>query len=103
MTNEPRTILITGAGSGLGRGISLGLAKQGHTILATDLQREGAAETAAQVQQAGGKAKAFALDVTSEEDVQRMLRELGSTKIDVLVNNAGLQCVSRLEEFPTGK
>lgn len=103
MTNQPRTILITGAGSGLGRGISLCLAKQGHSIIATDLQRDGAMETAAQVQQAGGKAQGFALDVTSEEDVQRMLRDLGTAKVDVLVNNAGLQCVSRLEEFPTGK
>lgn len=103
MTNLPRTILITGAGSGLGRGISLCLAKQGHTILATDLQRNGAMETAAQVQQADGKAQGFALDVTSEADVQRLLNDLEGTTVDVLVNNAGLQCVSRLEEFPTEK
>lgn len=103
MTNQPRSILITGAGSGLGRGISLCLAKQGHSVVATDLQRDSALETAVQVQQAGGKAQSFALDVTSEDDVQRLLRDLGATKVDVLVNNAGLQCVSKLEEFPTGK
>jgi len=103
MTNQPRTILITGAGSGLGRGISLCLARSGHTILATDLKRDDATETAAQVQKAGGTARGFALDVTSEGDVQQLLKDLGATNIDVLVNNAGLQCVSRLEEFPSGK
>jgi 3-hydroxybutyrate dehydrogenase len=103
MNTIARTILITGAGSGLGRGIGLCLAKQGHTIVATDLNRESALETAAQIEQAGGRARAYALDVTSDDEIQRLIGELGETPVDVLVNNAGLQCVARLEEFPTAK
>jgi len=103
MKNPSRTILITGAGSGLGRGVSLCLAQQGHTILATDLQFETARETAAQIAAAGGQARAYALDVASEESVRRFGGELGESPVDVLVNNAGLQYVASVEEFSVEK
>jgi 3-hydroxybutyrate dehydrogenase len=103
MTTTNQSILITGAGSGLGRGLSLSLSQQGHSIVATDLRLESAKETAAQVTSAGGQAEAHALDVTSETDVARLFQELGDRPIDVLVNNAGVQHVSRLEEFPVAK
>jgi 3-hydroxybutyrate dehydrogenase len=99
----PRTILITGAGSGLGRGLGLCLAKEGHTILATDLHLESAQETVAQITSAGGYAQAFALDVASTEAVDRFTNELGDTPVDVLVNNAGLQYVAKVEEYPIEK
>lgn len=99
----PRTILITGAGSGLGRGLGLIFASQGHTILATDLRVDAARETAEQIRQAGGKAEAFALDVSSATDVHRLWGELGGRRIDVLINNAGLQHISSVEEFPEEK
>lgn len=103
MINPKRNILITGAGSGLGRGLSLCLAQAGHSILATDLQVESARETAAQVAAAGGQAQARALDVSSEEDIQRFLRDIGPRRIDTLLNNAGLQHVAKVEEFPVAK
>lgn len=103
MTNPKRTILVTGAGSGLGRGLSIGLAQQGHSILATDLQLEGARETVAQIELTGGTAEAMRLDVTSEEDIHRLLHALGERPIDVLVNNAGLQHVANVEAFPVAK
>src|SRR6266404_9203078 len=96
-------ILITGAGSGLGRGLSICLADRGHSILATDLLLERARETAAHVEAAGGTAEAHALNVTSEDDVQRLMRLLGERRIDVLFNNAGIQYVSKVEEFPAAK
>ena len=101
MTNPKRNILITGAGSGLGRGLSICLARQGHVILATDLHLEAAQETASQVLAAGGSAEAFALDVTSEENIKQLM--LKQRHIDVLLNNAGLQHVSKIEEFPAEK
>src|SRR5712671_6751972 len=103
MTHPSRTILITGAGSGLGRGLSLCLAGEGHTILATDLRFDAARETVAQIETDDGRAQAHALDVTSEEQIQSFVSGLGDARIDVLVNNAGLQHVARVEEFSTEK
>jgi 3-hydroxybutyrate dehydrogenase len=101
MNNPKRNILITGAGSGLGRGLSLCLAQQGHSIVATDTNLAGAKETVAQIEAAGGKAAASALDVTSEEEIGRFLQNRG--QIDTLINNAGLQHVAKIEEFPLAK
>lgn len=103
MTHSPRTILITGAGSGLGRGLSLCLAREGHTILATDLRLDAARETVEKIKAAGGLAQAHALDVTLEEQIQSFVSGLQEVRIDVLVNNAGLQHVARVEEFSTEK
>jgi 3-hydroxybutyrate dehydrogenase len=103
MTTPRRSILITGAGSGLGRGLSLCLAGRGYSILAADIDEEGAQETVAQIRGLDGQAKAFALDVTSELDIQRLLLEMGERRIDVLINNAGLQHVAKVEEFPLAR
>lgn len=103
MTTPKRNILITGAGSGLGRGLSLCLAQAGHSIFATDRDLASALDTVACVAEIGGSAEAHALDVTSEEDIQRFLQAIGERSIDVLVNNAGLQHVASVEEFPTAK
>ncbi|WP_417740205.1 3-hydroxybutyrate dehydrogenase [Rosistilla oblonga] len=96
-----RTILISGAGSGLGRGLGICLAGQGHTILATDLDLSRAEQTAAEIVAAGGAAQAHQLDVSSEQNVQDLLARVGP--IDVLINNAGLQHVASLEDFPLAK
>jgi 3-hydroxybutyrate dehydrogenase len=92
------TILITGAGSGLGRGLSLCLAREGHTILATDSDLVRARETAEEIIAEGGTAEPRGLDVTSEEEIQRLLNE--RWPVGVLINNAGLQHVAPIEEFP---
>ena len=94
------TVLITGAGSGLGRGLSLALARTGHAVLATDTRADTAEETAALVRQENGDAQAHALDVTSEEAVAALLAALGGSRVDVLINNAGVQHVSAIEDFP---
>lgn len=103
MTNPTRTILVTGAGSGLGRGLCHCLARNGHTVVATDLHLDAARETAAQVEAAGGRAQAHVLDVTSEAQVRDLMRALEETPVDVLINNAGLQHVESIQEYPTEK
>ncbi|NBB92335.1 MAG: 3-hydroxybutyrate dehydrogenase [Gammaproteobacteria bacterium] len=102
MNERPLRILITGAGSGIGAGIAADLARAGHLILATDLDGDAAEATAESIRTAGGSAHAHALDVTSDRDVERLVSELGG-RVDVLVNNAGLQHVARLEDFPMAK
>ncbi len=95
------SILITGAGSGLGRGLGHCLAEQGHSIIATDIDSARASETATSIQSKGGIAQSFRLDVTSETNVAETISKLGT--IDVLINNAGLQHVASLKEFSTEK
>lgn len=96
-------ILMTGAGSGLGRGLVECLAREGHVLFATDRNLEAAEETARNVRENGGNAQAFRLDVTSELEIQQLMAQLSGQRIDVLVNNAGLQHVARVEEFEIAK
>ncbi|UXI69807.1 3-hydroxybutyrate dehydrogenase [Tahibacter amnicola] len=94
-----RTLLITGAGSGIGAGIARLLAEAGHHVIVTDIAVDPAEAVAAEIRAAGGSASALALDVTRDDSVA----VLKDHRIDVLVNNAGLQHVSRLEDFPIDK
>jgi 3-hydroxybutyrate dehydrogenase len=95
-------VLITGAASGIGAGMAVELARTGRHVVVSDVRRDDAAAVAASIRAAGGSAEAVAIDVTSDESVTTALASL-SRSIDVLVNNAGLQHVASLEEFPMDK
>lgn len=97
----PRRILITGAGSGIGAELAALLATAGHEILATDIDRAAALRVADAIVTRGGKATGYGLDVTQPTAVETAVRAAG--RVDVLVNNAGLQHVARLEEFPADR
>lgn len=89
---KPRTVLVTGAGGGMAAGINAALAAAGHTVLCADLDRAAAEAAAAAVQDSGGNAAAFGVDVTSEESIE-VLRAQTSTEvgpIEALVNAAGV-------------
>jgi 3-hydroxybutyrate dehydrogenase len=100
--STPRCILVTGAGSGIGAGISTALAQDGHHVVVTDLSGDAARDVAQAIVDAGGSAESHVLDVTSDESVATVLQAL-TRPVDVLVNNAGLQHVSKLEDFPIAK
>ena len=99
---DNRSILITGAGSGIGQGVALELARLGHHLIATDLDAEAAQRTAELIRAAQGSAEGHALDVTSDDSVAALLGAL-KRPVEVLVNNAGLQHVAPLEEFPIAR
>lgn len=88
-----KVVLVTGAGSqiGFGKGICLAFAREGCDIIATDIDLDGARKTASEVEALGQKALAVKADVTSEDEVNDMVRQAMDKfgRIDVLVNNAG--------------
>jgi 3-hydroxybutyrate dehydrogenase len=97
-----RCILITGAGSGIGAGIASELARTGHHIVVTDVDLDAARAVADAIIEARGSAEALVLDVTSDDSVAAALTAV-TRPIEVLVNNAGLQHVAPLEDFPLPK
>ncbi|MEE7546229.1 3-hydroxybutyrate dehydrogenase [Xanthomonas sp. Kuri4-1] len=94
-----RTILITGAASGIGAGVARQLVDSGSHLIVTDLEAEAAEQCAERLRQDGSSAESVALDVTSDISIAQALAQV-SRPPDVLVNNAGLQHVARLEAFP---
>jgi 3-oxoacyl-[acyl-carrier protein] reductase len=83
--------LVTGSGSGLGKAIALGLAREGADIAVNDVNKENAESTAAEVKALGSRAMVVLASVASEDEVRdmvaRIVAEWGG--IDILVNNAG--------------
>ena len=96
------SILITGAASGIGAGLAGELARARHHVIVSDVVRGAAEEVAVQIREAGGSAEAVALDVTGDDSVASAMAAL-EHEPDVLVNNAGLQHVAPLEEFPSAR
>ena len=83
---------ITGAGSGIGRGIALGFAREGAQVVALDINGETAAATAADIRAAGGKAHSLALDVTDPAACRAVAADVEATigSVSILVNDAGI-------------
>jgi len=99
VSGGPMSILLTGSASGLGRGLALHFAAQGHRLLLTDRNLDGVRETVGLMGAAAERATAHALDVTSAQQVRDLFASLGGQPIDLLINDAGVQHVARLEEF----
>jgi NAD(P)-dependent dehydrogenase (short-subunit alcohol dehydrogenase family) len=87
-----KVAVVTGAGSGIGRGIALELARAGASVVASDLLAERAEETATFIADLGGNALAVRADVREQESVQalaeRVAREFG--RLDIAIANAGI-------------
>lgn len=97
-----RIAVVTGAASGIGRGLALSFAQAGATVVVSDMRKEGAQETAELIIQAGGRSRPLQADVSREDDVKTLIDDTVQTwgRIDILVNNAGLQFVAPIEDFP---
>jgi 3-oxoacyl-[acyl-carrier protein] reductase len=99
---DGRVAIVTGAASGIGRGIAEAFAEEGAAVAVADRNEEGARQVADAIAGGGGRAVAVTVDVTDEGQiaalVDRVLAELGG--IDILVNNAGIDTVSTLVDMP---
>jgi len=107
MPSASKTALITGSTSGIGRGIALELARQGFNIVLNGFGEAAEIETLRRQLQEEHKVQARydAADLSRPEQIEAMMSnaavEFGA--VDVLVNNAGIQYVAPVDEFPVDK
>lgn len=90
---DGKIVLITGAGSGIGRATALAGARQGAAIVVADRVVEGSEETVAMITNAGGEASFIQVDVTQPAEVEALICQAVSTygRIDCAHNNAGIE------------
>ena len=86
-----KSIIVTGAGSGIGEGIAMRLAAEGAQVIVNDINVAMGERVAAAIVKAGGSASFFAADMTKSADVKALVADAVARygKLDVMVNNAG--------------
>jgi NAD(P)-dependent dehydrogenase (short-subunit alcohol dehydrogenase family) len=84
--------VITGAGSGIGRAIAAGFAREGARVVLLDVNETAAAEAAKEIRDTGGKTESFSLDVARRDDCNAMAKQIADQvgPVSILVNNAGI-------------
>ena len=102
MQLKDKVALITGAASGIGKEMAVEYAKQGAKVVIADLALDAASKTADEIAQAGGQAFAVAMDVSSEEQVDKGVADAVAHfgGIDILISNAGIQIISPVVDYP---
>ncbi len=97
-----RTFVVTGASSGIGRGVAVALGSYGADVVLAARRTAVLEEVAGEVRAAGGRALVVATDVARPEQVERLagaaVERFG--RIDVWINNAGVAAIGRFEEVP---
>jgi 2-keto-3-deoxy-L-fuconate dehydrogenase len=96
---KSKIVAITGGGSGIGRAIAELFAAQGAEVSILELNVAGGEDTVKTIGSKGGKAKAFACNVSDQRQVKEVLSNLAhqSGRIDILVNCAGISHIGKLE------
>jgi len=100
-----KVALVTGAASGIGLEVAREFAKEGARVVISDLNEQAIESSVAELKNAGFDATGIKCDVTKEEEIKQAIEHSVSTygRLDILINNAGMQYVSEIEKFPTEK
>lgn len=101
MLLKDKVAMVTGAASGIGKGIAESFAREGAKVAIADLNLEAANAVAAEITKLGGEAMAVAMDVTSEEQVEAGVAAVAERfgGVDVLVSNAGVQHIAPIVDL----
>jgi meso-butanediol dehydrogenase / (S,S)-butanediol dehydrogenase / diacetyl reductase len=101
MRLKEKVVIVTGAGSGIGRASAVEFAREGARVVVADINAAGALETVRQIEEAGGQALAVETDVSDPGAVENLtaatLRRFGS--IHVLLNNAAVMVSKTIEDM----
>jgi NAD(P)-dependent dehydrogenase (short-subunit alcohol dehydrogenase family) len=86
-----KTVIITGAGNGIGKGIALHYVEKGANVVIADIDEQAGTQTIASIKEQGGEAIFVQTDVRLETDIVRLMEVANQTygQIDILINNAG--------------
>jgi len=100
---DRKVAIVTGGSRGIGRAISIALAREGATVVLAARSLPALAEAAELVRKAGGRAEPIVTELASEESIRNLVRvvrdKLG--RLDILINNAGITHSAKFEETKT--
>ncbi len=98
-----KVAIVTGAGRGIGRAISIALGAEGATVVLAARSLEKLQETAQQVTKAGGQALIVLTELTEEQSIRNLVKVTREKcgRLDILINNAGVAHLAKLEETST--
>lgn len=101
MKLQNKSAIVTGAASGIGKAIAELLAREGAAVAVADLNLQAAQGAVQEIERAGGRAMAVAMDVTDEQAVDRATDAVAEAfgGIDILISNAGIQIVNPIHEY----
>jgi len=97
-----KTVIVTGAGNGIGKGIALLYAEKGANVIVADVDEKAGAKTVDAIKEKGGNALFVKTDVRDEEEIVRLMEIANLTfgRIDILINNAGVSVFKSPFELP---
>ena len=99
--NPKNVAIVTGASSGVGRATAIALGVNGLTVIGTDINEEGGKETTQMAEALGGKVIFIKMDLCKDEEIEHFVRHAAQNgSIKFLVNNAGIQHIDSIENFP---